>query len=136
MEYFQSFLGYVTMPVVVVLLGGLFWPRAGAAAAFWTLVVAAPLGLLGFFAGEIFELHTLHFLYATGVMLVISLLMFIAIALANEAPAEDKTDEYTWTRETWKKETRELEGKPFYKNYRYLCMGLGIVTVAVVIPFI
>ena len=52
-EYFQSFLGYVTMPVVVVLVGGIFWKRATKTAAFWTLVTVAPLGLLGFITGEI-----------------------------------------------------------------------------------
>jgi solute:Na+ symporter, SSS family len=135
-EYFQSFLGYVTMPVVVVLLGGLFWPRAGATAGFWTLAIGAPLGLAGFFVGEIFDLHDLHFLYATGVMLVISLVIFIVLALSNEAPAAEKTDEYTWSRETWKQESEELSGKPFYRNYRYLCLALGVFTVAVVVPLI
>jgi solute:Na+ symporter, SSS family len=135
-EYFQSFLGYVTMPVVVVLLGGLFWPRAGSTAGFWTLAIGAPLGLVGFFVAEIFGLHDLHFLYATGIMFLISLGMFVALALTNEAPAEDKTDEYTWTRDTWKQESKALEGKPFYKNYRYLSVGLAVFTVAVVMPFI
>ena len=52
-EYFQSFLGYATMPVVVVLGGGIFWKRATAPAAFWTLATMIPLGLVGFVTGEL-----------------------------------------------------------------------------------
>jgi len=49
-EYFQSFLGYVTMPFVVALLGGIFWKRATACGAFWTMAIMTPLGFLGFIA--------------------------------------------------------------------------------------
>ena len=56
-EYFPSFHGYVTMPVVIVLLGGIFWKRATSAAGFWTLATVFPLGVVGFVAGELFELN-------------------------------------------------------------------------------
>jgi solute:Na+ symporter, SSS family len=135
-EYFQSFLGYVTMPVVVVLLGGIFWKRASSQAGFWTLATVFPLGVLGFFAGEIFELYELQFLYATGVMVVISALAFVGISLATPAPDPADFEEVAFTRDTWREESEELRGKPWYKNYRYLSLALFVLTVAVVIPFI
>jgi SSS family solute:Na+ symporter len=135
-EYFQSFLGYVTMPVVVVLLGGIFWKRATAAAGFWTLAVVFPLGLVGFVTGEILELYDLQFLYATGVMVVLSAIVFVAISLATPAPDPSGFEEVSFTRETWREESEELAGKPWYANYRYLSLAILILTVAVVVPFI
>jgi solute:Na+ symporter, SSS family len=81
-EYFQSFLGYVTMPVVVILLGGLFWPRGTKQAAFWTIVVAGPIGFTGFLTGELLEVHDLQFLYGTGLMVLLSTLLFVGIGCA------------------------------------------------------
>ena len=42
------------MPVAVIFLGGLFWRRPTADAAFWAMVIGFPIGLVGFFSGEIF----------------------------------------------------------------------------------
>ncbi|MGY2002581.1 sodium:solute symporter family transporter [Blastococcus sp. SYSU DS1024] len=135
-EYFQSFLGYVTMPIVVVLLGGIFWKRATAQAAFWTLVVVIPIGVAGFVTGEIFELYGVQFLYATGIMLLLSVATLVAISLFTEAPDREKIAEVVFDRQTWREESGELRGKPWYKNYRHLSLGLAVLTVAVVVPFI
>jgi solute:Na+ symporter, SSS family len=135
-EFFQSFLGYVTMPVVIVLLGGIFWKRASRQAGFWTLATVFPLGLVGFFAGEIFELYELQFLYATGVMVVISIVAFVGISLVTPAPDPAEFADVTFTRETWRNENEELAGKPKYQNYRYISLAIFVVTVAVVVPFI
>ncbi|MFD0774419.1 sodium/solute symporter [Streptomonospora algeriensis] len=132
--YFQSFLGYVTMPLVVVLLGGLFWRRASTAAGFWTLAVV-PFGLAAFFAGEVFALFDLQFLYATGIMFLISLVVFVGISLATDPPPAE-TAELTWSRQTWHRESAELSGTPWYKNYRVLALLLGLATVGSVLPFV
>jgi solute:Na+ symporter, SSS family len=95
-----------------------------------------PLGLVGFFAAEIFELYDLQFLYATGVMVVLSIVAFVAISLATPAPDPATFEEVSFDRSTWGRETEELRGKPWYRNYRYLAFALLVVTVAVVIPFI
>jgi solute:Na+ symporter, SSS family len=135
-EYFQSFLGYVTMPLVVVLLGGIFWKRATAAAAFWTFAGVGPLGLAAFFATEIFELVDLQFLYGTGIMVALSLIVFVAISLATPAPDAASIEEVVFDRGTWRAESEELAGKPWYANHRWLALGLFVLTVAVVVPFI
>ena len=135
-QYFQSFLGYVTMPVVVVLLGGIFWKRATSQAAFWTLVIVTPLGVLGFVTGEIFGLHGIQFLYATGIMVVLSTISFITITALTPAPDHASIAEVTFDKKTWAEETEQLQGKPWYKNYRWVAAGLLILTVGVVVPFI
>jgi solute:Na+ symporter, SSS family len=135
-EFFQSFLGYVTMPVVVVLVGGIFWKRASKEAGFWTLATVFPLGLVGFFSGEIFELYELQFLYATGVMFLISIAAFVIISLATPAPDWREFEEVLFTRRTWQEENEGLRGKPKYQNYRYISLAIFVVTIAVVVPFI
>ena len=133
--YFQSFLGYVTMPLVVVLLGGIFWRRASTEAGVWTLAVV-PFGLIAFFAGEVFGLFDLQFLYATGIMFLLSVLVFVAVSLATEAPSEEKVAAITWSKATWLKESEDLKGTPWYQNYRVLALILGAVTLCAVVPFV
>ena len=135
-QYFQSFLGYVTMPVVVVLLGGIFWKRATAPAAFWTIVVATSIGVVGFVTGELLTLHSIQFLYATGIMVVLSMISFITISLSTPAPEPASIREVTFDRAAWTEETQQLQGKPWYQNYRWISAGLVVLTVAVVVPFI
>ena len=135
-EYFQSFLGYVTMPIVVVLGAGLFWRRGTAPAAFWTLVTMVPAGLVGFATGEILDLHPIQSLYATGIMLVLSLVVFVAISLRTEAPDPEDIEDVTFDRETWREESKELKDKAWYANHRVLGVGLVALTLVVVIPFI
>lgn len=133
--YFQSFLGYVTMPLVVVLLGGLFWRRASTAAGVWTLAVV-PVGLAAFLVFELLGVGNLQFLYGTGIMFLLSLVVFVAISLSTPGPPAEKLEAVTWSRQSWRQETQELEGTPWYKNYRYMALGLGVVTVCSVLPFV
>ncbi|MGY1747785.1 sodium:solute symporter family transporter [Modestobacter sp. SYSU DS0511] len=135
-QYFQSFLGYVTMPLVAVLLGGIFWKRATSRAAFWTFVVVIPLGLVGFVTGEIFDLHGVQFLYATGIMFLLSVVSLVGISLVTEPRPAEEIAGVVFDRSTWREESAELRDKPWYRNYRYLALGLGVFTVAVVVPFI
>lgn len=135
-EYFQSFLGYLTMPIVVVLLGGIFWKRATAQAALYTLLIGFPIGLTGFATGELFELHDVQFLYGTGLMVVLSLVLFVGISMVTTAPEPADIAEVSFDRKTWREESAELEGKPWYGNYRYLSLATLIITIAVVVPFI
>lgn len=133
-EYFQSFLGYVTMPVVVVFLGGLFWARPPRHAAFWTLAIGIPVGLAGFAVFEFAELIDLQFLYGTGLMLLLSLAIFLGVTMGTEAPELD--EETTFSRQTWRDETSELSQLPRWQNPRLLGLVLAIGTLAIVVVFI
>jgi solute:Na+ symporter, SSS family len=135
-QYFQAAFGYITMPIVVVVVGGIFWKRATAQAAFITFVVGGLVGLGGFFAVEFFELLEIQFLYATGMMVALSLLIFVAVTYMTDAPEPQDIKEVMFTRAKWDEESEETRGQPFYKNYRILTIGAAILTIAVVIPFI
>ncbi len=135
-EFFQSFLGYVTMPLVVVLLGGIFWKRASSTAAFITFGGWLPLGIIGFFVFEVLELAELQFLYGTGIMFAASVITLIVVTMLTDAPPQEKVEGTTWSRDTWRQESKELADKPWCKNYRYLAFALFAFTIAVVLPFV
>jgi solute:Na+ symporter, SSS family len=131
-EYFQSFLGHITTPVVVVFLSGLFWPRGTRQAAFYTLLIATPIGLILFLTNEIFELYQFQFLYATGLMLLFSALLFITISLVTEAPEREKLKKIMWSRYYWQEESTELKKKPLWKNYRIHASMLMLITFSMI----
>jgi len=133
-EYFQSFLGYITMPVVVVFLGGLFWARPPRHAAFPTLAIGIPVGLVSFALFEVMELINLQFLYGTGLMLVLSLGIFLTVTLTSDAP--ELEEDMVFSRKTWDDESREMAEKPWYQNTRYLGLGIVLATLVVVGLFI
>ena len=134
-EYFQSFLGYITMPVVVVFLGGLFWGRPPRHAAFWTLSIGIPIGIACFTAFEALELIDLQFLYGTGLMLLMNLAIFVTITLRSEAP-DLEPGENVWSRDSWRKDREALADTPLWKSHHMWSVLLVIVTLAMVIAFI
>lgn len=134
-EYLQAFLGHVTMPVVVVFLGGLFWRRATQVAAFYTLAIGVPLGIIMFGLGEVLELYDLQFLYATGLLVLFSAVMLVGISLLTPSPDQQAIAEITWSTTTWQEETADLAGVPWWLNYRYIALGLVVLTVVLVIYF-
>lgn len=135
-EYFQSFLGAITMPVVVVVLGGIFWHRATGTAAFLTLVCLWPVGLAAFIANELLGLIDIQFLYLTGIMLALSAVMFVVVSLVTRAPERAAVEDVTWSRRTWQDESQLLQGVPWWRNYRWYAVGLAVLTLAVLLPFL
>lgn len=73
---------------------------------------------------------------ATGVMVALSAVIFVAVSLATEAPPADEIGAITFDRNTWREESKALRGKPWYRNYRWLSLGIIVATAAAVIPFV
>ncbi|MFD1912096.1 sodium:solute symporter family transporter [Halodurantibacterium flavum] len=133
-EYFQSFLGHLTMPVVVVFLGGLFWRGGTADAAFWTLAIGVPVGIIAFMLGQVLEVFQIQFLYAAGLMLLFSAALFVVVSLRTETGDTD-LDELTWSRRFWDEESDELKEIPAWQNYRYIGIVLIAITAVMVAIF-
>ena len=90
--YLQSIQSFISPPITAVFLIGLFWKRATARAAIWTLVVGGAIGLSRVvftifdiapitsdsIFGQLLEMNFLHF---AVVLFVISSLMMIVISL-------------------------------------------------------
>lgn len=137
-EYLQIVLGLIAPPVVAVFLAGLFWSRANANGAFISLItgfVITIVVLLSQVYGWFPAINDIHFLHKAPLILLICLGIMIIASLATEKPELVKVQDYTWRRELFDAETRELEGTPWYKNYRVLSILLLIVTAIIVFYF-
>lgn len=134
-QYLQSVLSYLVPPVVAVFLLGIGWRRANGLAAFLTLVVVQPIGLLGFVLIEVMGLVPLQFLYAAGLMLALSVITMVVVSLLGTTPDLEKTQELTWDTSYWRAETQELRGVAVWKNYRVLTAVMLAATAVVVVVF-
>ena len=134
-NYLQSVLSYLVPPVVAVFLLGIGWKRTNASAAFLTLVVLQPLGVVGFILFEVMGIIDLQFLYAAGILFALSLTMLVVLSLGGETPDLEKTEELTWDVGYWKEETKELEGVSTWKNYRVLTGVMLVATAVLVVGF-
>ena len=130
-QYLQAVLSYVTPPVVVVFLLGIFWWRGTATAATATLAIGIPLGISGWLLNEIAGIYQIQFLYACGLMTLLSGLMFIGVSLISTPPSHTQTDPLTWHPAFWRDETAQLRQIPWYRNYRYQSTGLMFVAAVI-----
>lgn len=108
-QYLQSVQGYLAPPITAVFLIGLFWPRMNARGAVWGLAGGFILGMLKltcqtfFGASKISEpallaaIGDFNFLYATGVLLVLSIILIIAGSLSSPAPTSESLRGLTWS---------------------------------------
>lgn len=132
-QYLQSILSYVTPPVVAVFLLGIFWRRGTRWGALATLVGGILLGAICWILVEILVVFKIQYLYACGLMLLLSCVLHAAVSLATKPPPEEKLEKTTWRAEIWTHDSEQLRGKPWYANYRVLSTGLMAITAAVVV---
>lgn len=109
-QYLQSVQGYLAPPITAVFLLGLFWKRMNSAGATAALVVGFVLGMIkltlqSFFGAAdgkasdpalLAAIGDFNFLYATGVLMLVSVIVMIVVSLLTPAPAEEKTRGLTY----------------------------------------
>jgi solute:Na+ symporter, SSS family len=109
-QYLQSVQGYLAPPITAVFLLGLFWKRMNSAGATSALVVGFLLGMIklslqSFFGAAEGKINNpaflaaigdFNFLYATGVLMLISVIIMVVVSLATPAPAEEKVRGLTY----------------------------------------
>ena len=133
-QYLQSILSYITPPVVVLFILGVFWCRGTAAAATVTLAAGISLGLAGWILNEVAAVFRIQFLYACGLMTLISALIFVGTSLVTAKPSRRQVAPLTWSRDFWRRESNQLENLAWYRNYRY--QSAGLLAVALIIVFV
>lgn len=135
-NYLQSVLSFLVPPIVAVFLLGIMWKRITATAAFFTMIIMQPAGLLAFVFTQVLpEEPTIQFLYASGLNLAGSLILLIGISLLGSAPDPKKTDELTWKSIYWHEETKHLKTVPTWANYRWQTVLMLAVTAVLVVWF-
>lgn len=139
--YLQQILGFISPPIVAAFVVGLFSRKANAQGGFWSLVLgyASVLGFIVYsfavYGGIGYEDNHIHFLYIVPALFFLCILLNIVISAMTGAPDEQKLKGMIWTKKMYQEETAELQGLPWYKNYRVLALILIAVTALIVIWF-
>jgi len=139
-EYFQSVLAYVTPPIVAVFVIGLFWKRANRHGGFWAIVAGLAVGVPLFLTKEIFGVWTAlgwpepHFTYMAVFMFVLGVGVLAAVSLATAPPDYDRIADYTFTREVFEHDLRDI-GLPWYQDFRYQAIALVGLMGGVIVYF-
>ncbi len=122
-QYLQSVQGYLAPPITAVFILGLFWNRINSRGATWGLAGGFVLGMIkltlqGFYGAAEGKIHDpailaaigdFNFLYATGVLFVLSAVIMVVASLTAPAPTAEKLRGLTWTsiRGEWGSEIRK-----------------------------
>jgi SSS family solute:Na+ symporter len=109
-QYLQSVQGYLAPPITAVFLLGLFWPRINSAGATWGLGAGFVLGMIkltlqGFYGAGDGKMHDpaffaaigdFNFLYATGVLFVLSAIIVVVASFMTAPPPLEKVRGLTY----------------------------------------
>ncbi len=122
-QYLQNVQGYLAPPITAVFLLGLFWKRLNARGAVWALTGGFVLGMVKltcqtfFGAGKIENpawlaaIGDFNFLYATGVLFAISVVLMVVGSLTSAPPPAEKTDGLTY------RSIRALHGEEISRSW-------------------
>ncbi len=137
--YLQQVLGFIAPPIVAAFIVGLFYSRANGDGAFWSLVLGytsvAIFIIYSFqvYGGIDYASNGVHFLYVVPTLFTLCVILNVVISNLTTPPAPEKTEGLIWTIGLYRAETKELQGLPWYKNYRILSAFLLILTTIIVI---
>lgn len=134
-RYLQRVLSYAVSPVVALFLIGIFWKRANAKGAFYAILLGTSSGAVLFVINEILKWTHLHFLYVAPLLLGISSLVLVLVSLKTTPPPLSKVQNFSWSRTFFKAESTQLQRVPFFKNYRFLSLGIIILTAIILYCF-
>ncbi|MCB0705723.1 MAG: sodium:solute symporter [Saprospiraceae bacterium] len=134
-EYLQDILSYIAPPVAATFILGLFWKRAtgtGSIACLLFGFVFSIFAVLSKTFDWVEPLNNMHFLHRTFFLFMASILVNFLVSLGTKVASADQIEQYTWKKQMFIEETEELKALPWYKNYRYLSIGLLILTALLV----
>ncbi len=133
--YLQLVIAYTCPPAVSTFILGLFWKRANGTGSIVSLLTGFSLAILMILSQTfewVPEVNELHFLAKATWLFVICVTLHMIVSLATKPQSEQQIKEYTYKKEMFAEESKDLTGLPWYKNYRILSVILLIVTAIVV----
>ncbi|WP_109301488.1 sodium:solute symporter [Aquimarina sp. AU474] len=133
--YLQLVIAYTCPPAVSTFILGLFWKRANGTGSIVSLLTGFSLAILMIFS-QIFDwipqINELHFLAKATWLFVVCVIVHAVVSLITKPQPEQQIKEYTYKKEMFAQESKELVGLSWYKNYRILSVILLILTTVVV----
>ena len=131
-KYFQQFLSYLTPPVIAVFLCGLFWKRATATGAFVGLIAGFAISISLMLGIRHTPLADWNFLYVAPLLFVVAFAIIVPVSLLTTPPSPEVVGRFVWSPSFYREETRQLEGVPWFRNFRVLSLLLlALMTVFV-----
>ncbi len=129
-SYIQQAFSILVPPIAAIFLVGVFWRRGNGQGAFMSLIIGHTVGLLLFISAQA-GLWTIHFTINVGLMTIFSALVFVVVSLMTAPPPEEQVELTTWKPALSVPETP----MPWYKDYRYQSVGVGLAMLGVLIGF-
>ena len=134
LKYYQEMLSYISPPIVATFLMGVFCRRTNAKGAFAGLCSGLVMAVLMlFFRERIFG--SMHFLLIVPILLLFSMAVIAVVSLCTEKPQPEKLLNTTFSAEDFRAETRELKGVKWWKNYRWMSLGLVVLCAVLLVVF-
>ena len=138
--YLQSALSYIVPALVAIFFLGLFWKRANADSAFYTIILTLLIGIPLFILKEVtgtwsaWGLPDIHFTYMGIIMFILGALLMVGISLAGEEPDAEQVRQYAFTGENYRKDIASVD-KVWYRDFRLQSIGLAVMMVVVIVAF-
>ena len=129
-SYIQQAFSILVPPIVAIFLVGVFWRRGNGTGALASLILGHVVGLLLFILVQ-FGYWPIHFTINVGIMTLFSTLVFVVVSLRTAPPPEEQVEQTTWKPAMALPETP----MPWYKDYRYQSVGVGLAMLGVLIGF-
>jgi SSS family solute:Na+ symporter len=128
--YLQQVLSFAVPPLFVTFLMGMFYQRGGERAALGTLLIGHCLSAL-IVVLSLMGIIKLHFTILAGILAIVCVFIFLAIARATPRLPRDLTRETTWNYRSVFMEAK----RKWYTDYRIVALALVLGTFALVCMF-
>ena len=135
-DYLQQSLAWFCPPIVALFVMGILWDRANERGAKWTMLVGGIFTVISIMFSTVWSEADFrpHFLYFATVHFFISCIAMYVGSLTTAAPALEIVQNTIWTIAEYERETEDLRGLPWYKNYRI--QGIILILITAVILFV
>jgi SSS family solute:Na+ symporter len=123
---------YIVSPVVAIFLCGFFWPRGNGHGALAALISGHLVAVVTFVLIRM-ELFSLHFLYVSSLLFLLTGVLFVVYSLTlGPAPAHAQVDDLTFSH---RDVTPEIANPPWYADFRYQAGVVVLLTAAMLTVF-
>lgn len=132
-KYLQAILAYTVPPVVAMFVIGTFSRRVNATGGAAALLTGTAAGAVFFIGNEVVaDSRVVHFLYVAPILFAVSAVVLLLASRLAPPPAPEEIEDLVWSRAYFAEESRELAALPWWRNYRFLALGLFGLTGVIV----
>lgn len=134
-QYLQTVLAYLTPPVVVCFVVGLFWGRANRHGALAALLVGHAAAVALAMAQWYLPGFSIQFLYVPPLLFAISSAALVVASLASAPPDDQTIQQYTWNLSHIERELSHAAESPWYGNFFVQSGLLLLLTAGILVAF-